>query len=165
MVLCFPADGLLGIVLLLLSLRLAHNSLMHKLERRKKKTPSAETLPKLVRNGRPGGLERTTSSSSSNSDASSSDEEKYDLFVLTQEEDDDEALDLGENEVVDKVYTIGCFDLFHHGHQKLLRRMRRLGKKVGSFTSSTPLQQSLPLENLVFESFQPSILECSWLKL
>ncbi|CAF0756612.1 unnamed protein product [Brachionus calyciflorus] len=31
---------------------------------------------------------------------------------------------------VDKVYTIGCFDLFHHGHVKLINRMRELGKKV-----------------------------------
>lgn len=31
---------------------------------------------------------------------------------------------------VDKVYTIGCFDLFHHGHVQLMKRMRELGKKV-----------------------------------
>ena len=31
---------------------------------------------------------------------------------------------------VDKVYTIGCFDLFHHGHIKLIERMREVGKKV-----------------------------------
>jgi hypothetical protein len=31
---------------------------------------------------------------------------------------------------VDKVYTIGCFDLFHHGHVQLIQRMRQLGKKV-----------------------------------
>jgi cytidyltransferase-like protein len=31
---------------------------------------------------------------------------------------------------VDKVYTIGCFDLFHHGHVNLIQRMRKLGKKV-----------------------------------
>lgn len=31
---------------------------------------------------------------------------------------------------VDKVYTIGCFDLFHHGHVQLIKRMRELGKKV-----------------------------------
>ena len=31
---------------------------------------------------------------------------------------------------VDKVYTIGCFDLFHHGHVQLINRMRELGKKV-----------------------------------
>ena len=31
---------------------------------------------------------------------------------------------------VDRVYTIGCFDLFHHGHVNLIQRMRKLGKKV-----------------------------------
>ncbi|XP_064598870.1 uncharacterized protein LOC135465558 [Liolophura sinensis] len=31
---------------------------------------------------------------------------------------------------VDKVYTIGCFDLFHFGHVILLRRMKSLGKQV-----------------------------------
>ncbi len=31
---------------------------------------------------------------------------------------------------VDKVYTVGCFDLFHHGHIKLIQRMREIGKKV-----------------------------------
>ena len=31
---------------------------------------------------------------------------------------------------VDKVYTVGCFDLFHRGHEILLKRMRKLGKEV-----------------------------------
>lgn len=31
---------------------------------------------------------------------------------------------------VDKVYTIGCFDIFHHGHIELLKRMRLYGRKV-----------------------------------
>lgn len=31
---------------------------------------------------------------------------------------------------VDRVYTVGCFDLFHQGHVRLLRRMRKLGKEV-----------------------------------
>ena len=33
-------------------------------------------------------------------------------------------------EKVDKIYTVGCFDLFHRGHRKLLRNMRNLGKEV-----------------------------------
>jgi hypothetical protein len=40
----------------------------------------------------------------------------------------DLALDIDQR--VDKVYTIGCFDLFHHGHVQLIKRMRLLGKKV-----------------------------------
>ena len=35
-----------------------------------------------------------------------------------------------EDTRVDKVYTVGCFDLFHHGHERLIERMRQLGKKV-----------------------------------
>jgi cytidyltransferase-like protein len=31
---------------------------------------------------------------------------------------------------VDKVYTIGCFDLFHQGHVNLIQRMRKYGKKI-----------------------------------
>ena len=30
----------------------------------------------------------------------------------------------------DKVYTIGCFDLFHEGHRILLQRMRQFGRQV-----------------------------------
>ncbi|CAF0755947.1 unnamed protein product [Didymodactylos carnosus] len=30
----------------------------------------------------------------------------------------------------DKVYTIGCFDLFHEGHRLLLLRMRQFGREV-----------------------------------
>ena len=31
---------------------------------------------------------------------------------------------------VDKVYTVGCFDLLHEGHLNLFERMRQLGKEV-----------------------------------
>jgi cytidyltransferase-like protein len=30
----------------------------------------------------------------------------------------------------DKVYTVGCFDLFHEGHRILLERMREFGREV-----------------------------------
>lgn len=30
----------------------------------------------------------------------------------------------------DKVYTVGCFDLFHEGHRLLLQRMRQYGREV-----------------------------------
>ena len=30
----------------------------------------------------------------------------------------------------DKVFTVGCFDLFHDGHRILLQRMRQLGREV-----------------------------------
>ena len=35
-----------------------------------------------------------------------------------------------EDNRVDKVYTVGCFDLFHRGHIVLLKNMRKLGKEV-----------------------------------
>lgn len=31
---------------------------------------------------------------------------------------------------VDKVYTVGCFDLFHDGHRRLLHRLKAIGKHV-----------------------------------
>ena len=30
----------------------------------------------------------------------------------------------------DKVFTVGCFDLFHDGHVRLLQRMRQYGREV-----------------------------------
>lgn len=36
----------------------------------------------------------------------------------------------GVEGLVDKVYTVGCFDLFHKGHIRLLQRMRSIGKQV-----------------------------------
>ena len=38
--------------------------------------------------------------------------------------------DSNNNQLADKVYTVGCFDLFHHGHVELLKRMRNYGKRV-----------------------------------
>ena len=44
---------------------------------------------------------------------------------------------------VDKVYTIGCFDLFHRGHVNLLRNMRKHGREA-SLASSLGFSSSLP---------------------
>lgn len=35
-----------------------------------------------------------------------------------------------ESSVVDKVYTVGCFDLLHRGHIKLFKNMRHMGREV-----------------------------------
>ena len=53
--------------------------------------------------------------------SSSSDDSEEDSILRKKNSD----------ERVDKVYTVGCFDLFHHGHVKLLKNMRKLGKEVG----------------------------------
>jgi cytidyltransferase-like protein len=29
-----------------------------------------------------------------------------------------------------KIYTIGCFDWFHHGHERLFKRMKNMGKQI-----------------------------------
>lgn len=53
-----------------------------------------------------------------------------------------------EDHRVDKVYTIGCFDLFHEGHIILLKRMRELGKKV-----IVGVHDSERLDTLSFSSY------------
>jgi cytidyltransferase-like protein len=46
--------------------------------------------------------------------------------AIAEEDEEIEVVDTR----VDKVYTVGCFDLFHDGHVNLIRRMREIGKKV-----------------------------------
>ena len=48
----------------------------------------------------------------------------------SDESGDDEVVVTKNDERVDKVYTVGCFDLFHRGHVNLLKNMRKLGKEV-----------------------------------
>ena len=48
----------------------------------------------------------------------------------SDDSEEDERRRRSGDERVDKVYTVGCFDLFHHGHVKLLKNMRKLGKEV-----------------------------------
>lgn len=59
----------------------------------------------------------TTSTSDNESQSAFDKNAKFTLFI-------------NDPNRVDKVYTIGCFDLFHHGHVELIKRMRQLGKKV-----------------------------------
>lgn len=58
-----------------------------------------------------------------------------DFVHFSMEESDSSCLSSEEDEhhretKVDKVYTVGCFDLFHRGHVNLLKNMRRLGNQV-----------------------------------
>ena len=49
----------------------------------------------------------------------------------SSDESGDDEMGMAKNdERVDKVYTVGCFDLFHRGHVNLLKNMRKLGKEV-----------------------------------
>lgn len=43
----------------------------------------------------------------------------------------------GDSQKVDKVYTVGCFDLFHRGHEKLLKLMRTMGREVNTHACNT----------------------------
>lgn len=141
-------------ICLLLTLRMAHKSLMLKLKARETK--------------RPVNLSRQMSSSSDNllhlmyaqqeallnDSANKSENENYENAEMKMVDfEDNEIKDQNTNYFykrprnstmrssvcsvgepidtrVDKVYTVGCFDLFHHGHVKIINRMREIGKKV-----------------------------------
>jgi cytidyltransferase-like protein len=53
---------------------------------------------------------------------------------------------------VDRVFTVGCFDVFHQGHINMLTEMRRLGKQVivgvHSNESVLKLKNLVPTDNL-----------------
>ena len=54
-----------------------------------------------------------------------------DMTCFSHRSDSESSSDQDEGSLkVDKVYTVGCFDLFHIGHENLLKRMRKLGKEV-----------------------------------
>lgn len=56
------------------------------------------------------------------------------------------------NEKAEYVFTIGCFDLLHHGHVKLFKNMRKFGHKlvigVHDDESITKLKNRVPMHNL-----------------
>ncbi len=73
-----------------------------------------------------------------NSDPSTAQPAVFNLSSSSSSEDEGGVFTMGEESTtpthetrVDKVYTVGCFDLFHRGHKKLLMNMRRLGREVG----------------------------------
>lgn len=131
--------GVVGIACFAISLRFAHGSLLHKLSVRKPKKASksshvSHTSFKMVPNPREVVAVEGIPSVESAPDLptyESSDSES------TNSSDHEE----GEGEMVDKVYTVGCFDLFHRGHVVLLKRMRRMGREVGE-RSIASLQSS-----------------------
>nr|XP_022286511.1 uncharacterized protein LOC111099500 [Crassostrea virginica] len=165
-------SGMLGIICLLLSVRLAHASLQHKLNSRSpsqqkvsanisenesdNKLDAEEKLTETDTEIKPIKRELSALDFSDESEKESRifnndpKKEKDDINKKRIEstsgsesteldEDDNQTKRLSRRRSfcakthdnrVDRVYTVGCFDLFHRGHVRLLQRMRRLGKEV-----------------------------------
>lgn len=141
-----------GMICLLLTLRMAHKSLVLKLEARKSKRPIA--LTRQMSSSTDDLLHLLYQEQESMDTSNKSDDSNYENAEMKM-------VDYGDNEFkdqstnfmykrpknnlmrsssllsvekidtrVDKVFTVGCFDLFHHGHVTLINRMREIGKKV-----------------------------------
>lgn len=171
-------DGIIGIICLVLTLRMAHKSLSLKLKARAgtknvsktekstvKISPSADNLLHLINSDE---TDQTLHPNFENAEMKMVDysgnqiteqnikyqyKKRRHLYLEDQEvncssdveSSDKDLCTNGENKFVrtsrtasfrnadkrvDKVYTIGCFDLFHFGHVQLINHMRELGKKV-----------------------------------
>lgn len=134
-------SGISGVVCLFLSIRLAHASLSRKLDARKERKPIRDpprvsTVASCIRRL----MTRRSVAVQVDLTPSPTDDPDFEFGekVLegrkrTQAKEElsplSRSLSLVE-EPVDKVYTVGCFDLFHSGHIRLLQRMRSLGKQV-----------------------------------
>lgn len=57
----------------------------------------------------------------------------YEDSISTEDTKNTSPVEMNESKV-DKIYTVGCFDLFHRGHKRLLMNMRNLGKEVSALT-------------------------------
>ncbi|XP_071173170.1 uncharacterized protein [Mytilus edulis] len=152
-------SGITGIACLIMSVRLAYASLQHKLkarEQRKRdevdfneiletkedgeKSTYTEKIPKKLRKCySESNASKFLAESIEKSNSSLSDEnDSTDESIFNEGEDAVRPLLQRHNSVpvnafdtrVDKVYTVGCFDLFHNGHITLLQRMKALGKQV-----------------------------------
>lgn len=139
-------------ICLLLTLRMAHKSLVLKLEARKSKRPI--DLTRQMSSSTDDLLHLLYQEQESMDTSNKSDDSNYENAEMKM-------VDYGDNEFkdqstnfmykrpknnlmrsssllsvekidtrVDKVFTVGCFDLFHHGHVTLINRMREIGKKV-----------------------------------
>ena len=90
------------------------------------------------------------------------------LQMLRARTDSESSNDEGrgdDSHKVDKVYTVGCFDLLHRGHENLFKNMRTMGREVWfvcivqvhtvnvgffvSFCSACVLCESAPYSNYV----------------
>lgn len=146
--------GVTGVVCLLLSIRLAHASLEHKLKARQLQNTTAEIKNDRQTDtnddsGKDNYAEKDVSYSGTEDNLS--DQEKSDECETADRvtKDINKQMDQKQSrkkimlhrrhsyaawsrslDRVDKVYTIGCFDLFHEGHVKLFQRLRKLGKQI-----------------------------------
>lgn len=152
-----------GMVCLLLTLRMAHKSLMLKLEARKAKNAQKpelqrqrsastdfnklieflndDTIDELNCSDRSDKSDTSENTSYENVEMKTVDYDENDQIIenttnfsykrpKTNFSRSNSVISLELDTRVDKIYTVGCFDLFHHGHVKLIQRMREFGKKV-----------------------------------
>ncbi len=148
--------GVSGVLCFAISLRFAHSSLVHKLNSRSKtvtasngtttdlsSTPSecnGEQRASKVTTIKPNHLQNEGTQA-----AIPSYQMRNGLRQKTMSMPDFVEFELGDSDSstsadedkrdekkIDKVYTVGCFDLFHRGHINLLREMRKLGRQVRS---------------------------------
>ncbi|CAL1537775.1 unnamed protein product [Lymnaea stagnalis] len=142
-------SGLVGVACLFLSVRLAHSSLASKL------TARAPLLRSQSRAWDDEDELKSEKGGENTQEKSRSDAETQTNLPETTDSDDDTCGDkptapevcpslhrcysLPGTELLtgmtldaraERVYTVGCFDLFHHGHVRLLKEMRSFGKKV-----------------------------------
>ncbi|KAI8759564.1 hypothetical protein BgiBS90_031594, partial [Biomphalaria glabrata] len=145
------ASGIIGVTCLILSIRLAHSSLASKLDVREPQLRSQarawddEDETKYSANIKE--LKETKSSDAEtqvditelDADANENTEKSRNTDSVSHDSDFHRSFSMpglvlfNENTLdcrVERVYTVGCFDLFHYGHIRLLKEMRKYGKKV-----------------------------------
>ena len=149
--------GVIGVICLAISLRFAQSSLSHKLSARKLVTvPTSEVTTmydpmamKTNQTHHPKRVHFTTSPLSPNPRQAVEQLGTLSMGSLPHVVSAPELKSLGGSdsestgseeetagrgwEKVDKVYTVGCFDLFHRGHVNLLKNMRKMGREVSHF--------------------------------
>ena len=134
-------------ICLLLTLRMAHKSLMLKLEAR-------QALKAVNANDSTDQLRKLYEQEEGDDESNKSENDSYEQVEMRMVEYENNvikdqntkfpyrrprnhsvlsrtgSIGLDIDTRVDKIYSIGCFDLFHEGHVKIISRMRELGKKV-----------------------------------
>ncbi|XP_059173639.1 uncharacterized protein LOC131954125 [Physella acuta] len=137
-------SGIVGVTCLLLSVRLAHSSLTNKLTAREPQvrgqahSSEDEEDVKLSRPEKQVVTDETkdeetqvdldTPSVKPHHNKDGGDE--HVLHRCTSLPGTELLTDMTLDARAERVYTVGCFDLFHHGHVKLLKQMRSFGRKV-----------------------------------